>query len=183
MTADVVLRLLADRRTPVVRLDPGTDLHMGASLTATYRTGGQRAPCARQAGRSTPTSSGPSGFAGPRRTRARRAERPGPPVRRGTSPVGRGRHPRVTAGSALRQSPWNNRAAEFKPAQLSTARRCGFLVPSTVITNDPTRRGRSPLVSPTESSTSPCGTRPTTWTTSHTASGSGRCARRRSPTP
>lgn len=42
VTADVVLRLLAERRVPVVRLDPGTDLHTGASLTATYRTGDQR---------------------------------------------------------------------------------------------------------------------------------------------
>ncbi|MEU7090489.1 hypothetical protein [Kitasatospora aureofaciens] len=33
--------------------------------------------------------------------------------------------------------PWSNRAAEFKPAQLSTAQGCGFLVPSTVITDDP----------------------------------------------
>ncbi|MDH6112307.1 hypothetical protein P3T36_003719 [Kitasatospora sp. MAP12-15] len=42
VTADAVLRVLAERRVPVVRLDPGTDLHTGASLTATYRTGDQR---------------------------------------------------------------------------------------------------------------------------------------------
>lgn len=42
VTADAVLRVLAERRVPVVRLDPGTDLHTDASLTATYRTGDQR---------------------------------------------------------------------------------------------------------------------------------------------
>ncbi|MEV5983559.1 MvdC/MvdD family ATP grasp protein [Streptomyces sp. NPDC052051] len=42
VTADVVLRLLAERRVPVARVDPGADLHTVASLTATYRTGDQR---------------------------------------------------------------------------------------------------------------------------------------------
>lgn len=42
VTADMVLRLLAERRVSVVRLDPGTDLHSGASLTATYRQRDQR---------------------------------------------------------------------------------------------------------------------------------------------
>lgn len=41
-TADVVLRLLAERRVSVVRLDPGADLNESASLTATYRTEDQR---------------------------------------------------------------------------------------------------------------------------------------------
>lgn len=40
-------------------------------------------------------------------------------------------------GARYVNHPWNNRAAEFKPSQLSTAQRCGFLVPDTVITNDP----------------------------------------------
>lgn len=33
--------------------------------------------------------------------------------------------------------PWSNRAAEYKPAQLSAAQHCGLSVPSTLITNDP----------------------------------------------
>ncbi|EST27633.1 ATP-grasp ribosomal peptide maturase [Streptomyces roseochromogenus] len=32
--------------------------------------------------------------------------------------------------------PWRNRDAEYKPAQLATAARCGFTVPPTLITND-----------------------------------------------
>lgn len=42
VTLDVVLRRLAARRVPVVRLDPGTDLHAGASLSARYGTGEPR---------------------------------------------------------------------------------------------------------------------------------------------
>ncbi|TFV34279.1 hypothetical protein E4K10_12460 [Streptomyces sp. T1317-0309] len=33
--------------------------------------------------------------------------------------------------------PWRNRDAEYKPAQLATAAACGFIVPPTLITNDP----------------------------------------------
>ncbi|MBQ1158477.1 ATP-grasp ribosomal peptide maturase [Streptomyces sp. A73] len=33
--------------------------------------------------------------------------------------------------------PWRNRDAEYKPAQLAMAGRCGFDVPRTVLTNDP----------------------------------------------
>ncbi|MVO84535.1 ATP-grasp ribosomal peptide maturase [Streptomyces sp. p1417] len=32
--------------------------------------------------------------------------------------------------------PWRNRDAEYKPAQLATARRCGFHIPPTLLTND-----------------------------------------------
>lgn len=35
--------------------------------------------------------------------------------------------------------PWRNRDAEYKPAQLATAARCGLHVPPTLITNDPAR--------------------------------------------
>lgn len=42
VTTDIVLRILAARRMPVVRLDPGTDLLTGSSLSASYGTGGRR---------------------------------------------------------------------------------------------------------------------------------------------
>lgn len=42
VTSDVVLRKLAARRVPVVRLDPGADLYAGASLSAGYGRAGRR---------------------------------------------------------------------------------------------------------------------------------------------
>ncbi|MFH8582817.1 ATP-grasp ribosomal peptide maturase [Streptomyces celluloflavus] len=138
VTADVVLRLLAGRRVPVVRLDPGTDLHTGASLTATYRTGDQRGTL-RTASREIDT----------RRIRSVWVRRPspyeGPPELSGQDRRFAAEQALWGAGGILASlpgahyvnHPWSNRAAEFKPAQLSTALRCGFLVPSTVITDDP----------------------------------------------
>ncbi|MGA5701419.1 ATP-grasp ribosomal peptide maturase [Peterkaempfera bronchialis] len=138
VTADVVLRLLAERRVPVVRLDPGTDLHTGASLTATYRTGDQRGTL-RTASRKIDTT----------RIRSVWVRRPSPYE---GSPELSGQDRRFAAeqaqwgaggilaslpGAHYVNHPWNNRAAEFKPAQLSTAQRCGFQVPRTVITDNP----------------------------------------------
>lgn len=138
VTADVVLRLLAERRVPVVRLDPGTDLHAGASLTATYRTGDQRGTL-RTASREIDTT----------RIRSVWVRRPspyeGPPELSGQDRRFAAEQALWGAGGILASlpgahyvnHPWSNRAAEFKPAQLSTAQGCGFLVPSTVITDDP----------------------------------------------
>lgn len=42
VTADLVLRVLAERAVPAVRVDPGLDLHTGASLTASYGPSGRR---------------------------------------------------------------------------------------------------------------------------------------------
>ncbi|MFE3070828.1 ATP-grasp ribosomal peptide maturase [Streptomyces sp. NPDC059247] len=138
VTADVVLRLLADRRVPVVRFDPGTDLHTGASLTAAYGRGGRRGTL-RTASRAVDIG----------RVRSVWVRRPSP--HQGPRELC-GQDRRFAAEQALWGSggvlgslpdahyvnhPWNNRAAEFKPAQLSTAQSCGFLVPSTVITNEP----------------------------------------------
>ncbi|MFG2227463.1 ATP-grasp ribosomal peptide maturase [Streptomyces sp. NPDC048644] len=138
VTADVVLRLLAERRVPVVRLDPGIDLHTGASLTAMYRTGAQPGTL-RTASRELDTArirsvwvrrlspyEGPPGLSDQdRRFAAEQAL------------WGAGGILASLPGAHYVNHPWNNRAAEFKPAQLSTARRCGFLVPDTVVTNDP----------------------------------------------
>ncbi|WKE71306.1 ATP-grasp ribosomal peptide maturase [Streptomyces sp. WP-1] len=138
VTADLVLRLLADRRVPVVRLDPGTDLHTGSSLTATYRTSGQGGVL-RTASRELDTGRvrsvwvrRPSPYEGPQGLRERDRRFAAEQARWGAGGI-----LASLPGAHYVNHPWRNRAAEFKPAQLSTARRCGFLVPSTLITNDP----------------------------------------------
>ncbi|MET7640798.1 ATP-grasp ribosomal peptide maturase [Streptomyces sp. NPDC005438] len=138
VTADVVLHLLARRRVPVVRLDPGTDLHTGASLTATYRANRQWGTL-RTTSRELDTT----------RVRSVWVRRPspyeGPPGLDGQDRRFAAEQALWGAGGILASlpearyvnHPWNNRAAEFKPSQLSTAQRCRFLVPDTTITNDP----------------------------------------------
>lgn len=138
VTADAVLRLLADRRVPVVRLDPGADLHAGASLTAAYRTGGQHGTL-RTASRELDIVRvrsvwvrRPSPYEGPRglsdQDRRFAAEQ---------ALWGAGGVLASLPGARYVNHPWDNRAAESKPGQLSAARRCGFTLPSTLITNDP----------------------------------------------
>ncbi|MGW2402182.1 ATP-grasp ribosomal peptide maturase [Kitasatospora sp. NPDC001664] len=138
VTTDVVLRVLAERRVPVVRLDPGTDLHAGASLTATYGTGAQRG-----------TLRTPSRTVDLTRVRSVWVRRPspyeGPPDLDGQDRRFAAEQSFWGAGGILASlprayyvnHPWSNRAAEYKPAQLAAAQRCGFLVPDTVITNEP----------------------------------------------
>ncbi|MET8544532.1 ATP-grasp ribosomal peptide maturase [Kitasatospora sp. NPDC004799] len=136
VTTDAVLRVLAERRVPVVRLDPGSDLHSGASLTAAYRTGGQRGTL-RTASREVALSSVRSVW-------VRRAS-----PYEGPSELG-GQERRFAASQTLWGAggilasfpvahyvnhPWANRAAEHKPAQLAAAQRSGFAVPDTVVTN------------------------------------------------
>ncbi|MBL1083629.1 ATP-grasp ribosomal peptide maturase [Streptomyces actinomycinicus] len=137
VTADLVLRILAERKVPAVRLDPGTDLHTGAALTATYGTGDQRGTLR------TPTreldltkvrsvwTRRPSPFDGP-------PELDGQERRFAASQSlwGGGGILASLPGAHYVNHPWNNRAAEYKPAQLVTAQRSGLSVPSTLITND-----------------------------------------------
>ncbi|MFI6156917.1 ATP-grasp ribosomal peptide maturase [Kitasatospora sp. NPDC051170] len=136
VTADAVLRVLAERRVPVVRLDPGTDLHTGTSLTAAYRTDDQRGTL-RTASRELDLSEVRSVW-----------------VRRSSPYEGPskldGQDRRFAASQSLWATggilaslphahyvnhPWANRAAEHKPAQLAAAQRFGLAVPATVITN------------------------------------------------
>ncbi|MFI5723344.1 ATP-grasp ribosomal peptide maturase [Streptomyces cyaneofuscatus] len=136
VTTDIVLRILAARRVPVVRLDPGADLHAGASLSATYCTGVQRGALR------TPSRGldlgrvrsvwvrRPSPYAGPpgletqdRKFAAKQAS------------WGAGGILASLPGAHYVNHPWNNRAAEHKPAQLAAAQRFGFLVPDTLITD------------------------------------------------
>lgn len=138
VTTDLVLRILAERQVPVVRLDPGPDLLAGAALTASYRTGDQGG-----------TLRTPSRALDLTRVRSVWMRRPSP----WEGPAGLGAEERKFAvsqslwgaGGILASlpdahyvnHPWKNRAAEHKPAQLAAAQRSGFSVPSTLITNDP----------------------------------------------
>ncbi|WP_049649911.1 ATP-grasp ribosomal peptide maturase [Kitasatospora sp. MY 5-36] len=137
VTADAVLRVLAERRVPVVRLDPGTDLHAGASLTAVYGTGVQRGTLR--------TSSRELDLTAVRSVWVRRpSPYGGPPDLAGQDRRfaasqafwGAGGILASLPGAHYVNHPWLNRAAEYKPAQLATAQRCGFRVPDTLITDD-----------------------------------------------
>ncbi|WP_234348169.1 ATP-grasp ribosomal peptide maturase [Kitasatospora sp. MY 5-36] len=138
VTADVVLRVLAHRRSPVVRLDPGTDLHTGASLTASFRTGGRRGTLRTPSRELDLTEVGAvwvrraSPYEGP-------ADLDGPERRfvASQSVWGAGGILASLPGAHYVNHPWANRAAEHKPAQLAAAQRSGFAVPDTLITNDP----------------------------------------------
>lgn len=137
VTSDVVLRILAARRVPVVRLDPGTDLHTGASLSAGYGTGEQRG-----------VLHTPSRKLDLAHVRSVWVRRPSPYA----TPPGLDEQDRRFAaaqsswgtggilaslpGAHYVNHPWNNRAAEYKPAQLAAAQASGFLVPRTLITSD-----------------------------------------------
>ncbi|MEU1510305.1 ATP-grasp ribosomal peptide maturase [Kitasatospora sp. NPDC005748] len=137
VTADVVLRVLAGRGVPVVRLDPGTDLHEGASLTTRYRTTGQRGTLRTPTRRLDLTRvrsvwmrraspyEGPAQLDGQERRFAATQ-----------SLWGTGGVLASLPGAHYVNHPWANRAAEYKPAQLAAAQRNGFRVPDTLITNE-----------------------------------------------
>ncbi|WP_411140394.1 ATP-grasp ribosomal peptide maturase [Streptomyces sp. x-80] len=135
-TADTVIAELNRRHVPVVRLDPGDfpdTLKLNASLGDRGLTGealtGTRALDLTE-------------------VRSVYWRRPGPYI----SADGAGQDERWCAeqaryglggvlaslpGTHYVNHPWRNRDAEYKPAQLATAARCGLRVPPTLITNDP----------------------------------------------
>jgi len=136
VTTDIVLRLLAARRVPVVRLDPGADLHAGASLSATYGTGVQRGAL-RTPSRDVDLAQvrsvwvrRPSPYAGPPGLEAQDRK-----FAAEQASWGAGGILASLPGAHYVNHPWNNRAAEHKPAQLAAAQRFGFLVPNTLITD------------------------------------------------
>lgn len=137
VTSDVVLRILAARRVPVVRLDPGIDLYAGASLSAGYGTGEQ--------GGLLRTPSRQLDLAHVRSVWVRRPSPYGGPPgldeqdRRFAAAQhtwGTGGILASLPGAHYVNHPWRNRAAEHKAAQLAAAQRNGFLVPDTLITTD-----------------------------------------------
>ncbi|MFI2670363.1 ATP-grasp ribosomal peptide maturase [Streptomyces albidoflavus] len=138
VTSDVVLRKLAARRVPVVRLDPGADLYAGASLSAKYGRAGRRGTL-RTASRELDLADvrsvwvrRPSPYEGP-------AELPDQERRFAAEQSfwGTGGILGSLPGAHYVNHPWDNRAAEHKPAQLAAALRCGLRVPDTLITSDP----------------------------------------------
>lgn len=137
VTSDAVLRILAERRVPVVRLEPGTDLHSGASLSTKYCTGEQRGTLR--------TMSRTLDLTQVRSVWLRRpSPYQGPPELHGQDRRFVAEQSFWGAGGILASlpeahyvnHPWANRASEFKPTQLVAALRHGFLVPNTLITSD-----------------------------------------------
>ncbi|MFE3501945.1 ATP-grasp ribosomal peptide maturase [Kitasatospora sp. NPDC059146] len=138
VTADVVLRILAERGVPVVRTDPGVDLHQGAALTTRYDTHGQRGTLT-TASRSLDLgrvrsvwNRRPSVYRAPAGMEGQDAA-----FARSQAHWGVGGILSALPGAQYVNHPWRVREAEHKPAQLDTALRSGLAVPATVITTDP----------------------------------------------
>ncbi|MBZ6114581.1 MULTISPECIES: ATP-grasp ribosomal peptide maturase [Streptomyces] len=135
-TADVVVEELGRRSVPVVRLDPG-DFPVtttvaaraeGPRLTGEVRTGTRSV--ALDAVRSVywrrpRPYSAPDGLKGPDAGWCAQQAHHGLGGILATLP-----------GAHYVNHPWRNRAAEYKPAQLTAAARCGLHVPPTLLTND-----------------------------------------------
>lgn len=135
-TADVVIEELHARRVPVVRLDPG-DFPATVTLNASF---------------------GRSGLGGQLRTASRVVDLSGvrsvywrrpSPYRRSVDAPEQVAHWAVEQarfgldgvlaalpGAHFVNHPRRNRDAEYKPAQLAVAARCGLAVPATLVTND-----------------------------------------------
>ncbi|MFD7596337.1 ATP-grasp ribosomal peptide maturase [Kitasatospora sp. NPDC059812] len=137
-TADVVLRILAERGVPVVRTDPGADLQQGAALTTRYEKDGQRGTlttATRVLGlgrvrsvwyRRPSTYEAPAGMEGQDAAFCR-----------AQAHWGVGGILAALPGAHYVNHPWRVREAEHKPVQLHAALTSGFTVPATVITTDP----------------------------------------------
>ncbi|MFE4517548.1 ATP-grasp ribosomal peptide maturase [Kitasatospora sp. NPDC056783] len=137
-TADIVLRILAGRGVPVVRADPGAELHQGAALTARYGADGRRGTLStatrtldldrvRSVWYRRPSAwSAPPGIAGQDADFAR-----------AQAQWGAGGILAALPGAHYVNHPWRIRAAEHKPAQLDAALTAGFAVPDTIVTTDP----------------------------------------------
>jgi ATP-grasp ribosomal peptide maturase len=142
VTADTVISELNRRKQPVVRLDPGnfpdsvtmTTAFNSRGLSGVLRTatravdiGGVRSVYWRRPG----MYAAPDGIEGQDARWCAEEARYGLGGMLGALP-----------GAHYVNHPWRNRDAEYKPAQLAAAARCGLSVPPTVITNDPDRARR-----------------------------------------
>ncbi|MFC8825554.1 ATP-grasp ribosomal peptide maturase [Streptomyces sp. NPDC057137] len=138
LTADLVLRELYGRGVPAVRLDPAIDFAGPARMSARIAEGpftGDLTTATRRLGLSAvrsvywrrPTPYGDPG----------QAETPG--RRFGIEQSRTGYTGMLTAlpGALHVNHPIRNRAADYKPVQLTTAVRLGLAVPDTLITNVP----------------------------------------------
>ncbi|MEV6404505.1 ATP-grasp ribosomal peptide maturase [Streptomyces bobili] len=138
VTADMVITHLNRRGVPVVRFNPAD---IGASLTVTARFGSRPAPVSGQVR----TSSRSADLEDVRAVYWRRPVWPAfeylpdPDARFSAAQV------RYGLGGVLYalhdclwvNHPLMNAAADYKPAQLALAQRLGFIVPPTLVTNDP----------------------------------------------
>jgi ATP-grasp ribosomal peptide maturase len=136
VTADLVIAELNNRKVSVVRLDPGD---FPATVTVNARLGGDHLDGnLRTATRSADLA----------RIRSVYWRRPSAYTAAGslTAPqahwcvdqarYGLGGILGTLPGTHYVNHPWRNRDAEYKPAQLATAARCGLAVPPTLLTND-----------------------------------------------
>ncbi|MET8976202.1 ATP-grasp ribosomal peptide maturase [Streptomyces sp. NPDC004539] len=135
-TADVVIEELNRRQVPVVRLDPG-DFPVDVSVVARLGVPGLRGSLR------TPTR---TAFLDEVRSVYWRRPRPytaSPGMSeqdahwcREEARYGLGGVLASLPGAHYVNHPWRNRDAEYKPAQLAVAARCGFDVPPTLLTNE-----------------------------------------------
>ncbi|MFE4665278.1 ATP-grasp ribosomal peptide maturase [Streptomyces sp. NPDC056716] len=137
-TADLVLEELARRRVPVVRLDPGDfpsevtvkagldESGLGGTIDTTTRS------LALDHVRSVYWRR-PRPYAGPPGLGSAESQWCAEQARYGLGGILAALLPE----SHYVNHPWANRAAEYKPAQLTAAAHCGFRLPPTLLTNDP----------------------------------------------
>jgi ATP-grasp ribosomal peptide maturase len=135
-TADLVIRQLNDRHVPIVRLDPGDFPDEVTVSAAPCETGLQG--CLRTATRSIDLDQvrsvywrRPRAYSGADGLSEQDARWCADQARYGLGGI-LGALP----GAHYVNHPWRNRDAEYKPAQLATAARCGLAVPPTLVTND-----------------------------------------------
>ncbi|MGK5629633.1 ATP-grasp ribosomal peptide maturase [Streptomyces sp. URMC 123] len=138
-TADEVITELNRRRVPVVRLDPG-DFPRGVTVSATFDSvgpGGRLATPSRELDLGNIRSvywRRPTPYAAELALNGQAARWAVEEARYGLGGI-----LAALPGAHYINHPWRNRDAEYKPTQLTTAARCGFTVPPTLITNDPDR--------------------------------------------
>jgi ATP-grasp ribosomal peptide maturase len=135
-TADVVIEELNRRAVPVTRLDPG-DFPADVALSARLDRAGMRGEV-RTRTRVTDLDHVRSVYW--RRPRSYRApiglEDQQAAWCREETRFGLGGVLASLPGAHYVNHPWRNRDAEYKPAQLATAARCGFDIPPTLLTNE-----------------------------------------------
>ncbi|WP_027759713.1 ATP-grasp ribosomal peptide maturase [Streptomyces sp. AA1529] len=136
-TADAVTEELNRRRVPVMRLDPG-DFPEAVTVGA-YVDGcglsGSVSTATRWAGIEAVRSvywRRPRAYAAPQGLTEQDARWCAEEARCGLGGI-----LAALPGAHFVNHPWRNRDAEYKPAQLATAQRCGFDVPRTLLTNNP----------------------------------------------
>ncbi|MEU5975872.1 MvdC/MvdD family ATP grasp protein [Streptomyces sp. NPDC047315] len=137
VTTDLVLNELYGRGVPVVRLDPAVDFPDLASISAQIegaRLAGDLTTPTRRLDLSAVRSvywRRPSPYGDTSRVTSPEQKFAVEQCRAGYTGI-------LTALPALHVNDlFRNRAADYKPAQLTTAARCGFTVPKSIVTNAP----------------------------------------------